>query len=291
MYNSKDYFKYTADKDDIKLKSYLKDNGISSRFYREVTKESVILVNKKVTKSNVLLKKGDEILVKIPEENLNAEAQEGILHILYEDDDLLVVNKEPFMVTHTAKANKSSTLLNYACNYFKENDIKRKVRFVNRLDRDTSGIVIIAKNSHAHSTISEQFERDTVIKNYIAITKNNFKDKKVGIIELPIKRDEDGIKRYVSYDGKYSKTGYEVLRENENIAIVKLRLYTGRTHQIRVHLSHIGCSIIGDELYGEKSDLINRQALHCFYIEFDHPRTGKRLKIEAPLFEDMQKLL
>lgn len=291
MYNSKDYFKYIANKDNVKLKDYLKDNGISSRFYREVTRESVILVNDKVTKNNILLKKGDEILVKIPEEKLNAEAEEGPIHILYEDDDLLVVNKEPYMVTHTAKSNINNTLLNYACYYFKKQDIKRKVRFVNRLDRDTSGIVIIAKNSHAHSTISAQFEDDTVIKKYIALTKNNFKTNKVGIIELPIKRTEEGIKRTVSEDGKYSKTGYEVLEENEDIAVVKLRLYTGRTHQIRVHLSNMGCSIIGDELYGEKSDIINRQALHCFYIEFDHPRSGNRLKIEAPLFDDMKKIL
>ena len=290
MFNSKDYFKYKCNKDNIKLKDFLKDEGISSRFYREVTRESVILVNGEITRKNKTLNKNDEVLIKIPEENLNAEAQEGNINILYEDDDILVVNKEPFMVTHTSKDNMDHTLLNFTCYYFQKNNIKRKVRFANRLDRDTSGIVIICKNSHAHSQISEQFEKDTVVKKYIAVTKNNFKEKK-GIIEYPIKRSDDGIRRIVAEDGKYCKTGYEIMEENEKYAIVKLRLYTGRTHQIRVHLSYMNCPIVGDTLYGSESEDINRQALHCYYIEFNQPRTGERLKIEAPLFEDMRSLI
>lgn len=291
MYNSKDYFKYICSENNIKLKDYLRNQGISARYYREVTRESVILVNKEVTRTNRVLNNNDEILIKIPEENLNALPEKGHINILYEDDDLLIVNKEPFMPTHTVRSITSGTLLNYLCNYFLENNIKRKVRIVNRLDKNTSGIVLIAKNSHAHSEISKQFQEDSVIKKYIAITKNNFKEKKLGIIELPIKRSEEGIKRVVSIDGKYSKTGYKVLDENNDYAIVLLRLYTGRTHQLRVHLSSINCPIIGDELYFEESNLIKRQALHSYYMEFNHPRTKERLVIKAPLFDDMKGLI
>lgn len=291
MYNSKDYFKYICNIEDIKLKDYLKDQGISARYYREITRQSIILVNKEITKTNKILKKGDEILIKIPEEELNAIAEKREIEVLYEDEDLLVVNKEPFMPTHTVRSKITGTLLNYLCNYFLENNIKRKVRVVNRLDKNTSGIVIVAKNSHAHSQISKQFQEGTVIKKYIAITKNNFNDKKVGIIELPIKRTEEGIKRTVSKDGKYAKTSYEVVKENENYALVKLRLYTGRTHQIRVHLSYMNCPIIGDELYYKESNEIKRQALHSYYIEFNQPRNGERLRIEAPLHEDMKSLI
>lgn len=291
MYNSKDYFKYICNIEDIKLKDYLKDQGISARYYREITRQSIILVNKEITKTNKILKKGDEILIKIPEEELNAIAEKREIEVLYEDEDLLVVNKEPFMPTHTVRSKITGTLLNYLCNYFLENNIKRKVRVVNRLDKNTSGIVIVAKNSHAHSQISKQFQEGTVIKKYIAITKNNFNDKKVGIIELPIKRTEEGIKRTVSKDGKYAKTSYEVVKENENYALVKLRLYTGRTHQIRVHLSYMNCPIIGDELYYKESNEIKRQALHSYYIEFNQPRNGERLRIEAPLHEDMKSLV
>lgn len=290
MFNSKDYLRYICNTDKIKLKDFLKDEGVSARFYREVTRESVILVNGDITRRNKTLYKGDEVLVKFPEENLNGEAQKGPFHILYEDDDIIVVNKEPYMVTHTAKDNIDNTLLNYACYYFQENDIKRKVRFANRLDRDTSGIVIVCKNAFAHARISEQFEEDTVVKNYVAATKNNFKEKE-GIIEEPIIRTEDGIRRAVAEGGKYCKTGYSVIDESDDFAIVRLRLYTGRTHQIRVHLQFIGCPIVGDTLYGEKDEKIKRQALHCYYMEFDQPRTGKRLEIEAPLFDDMKSLV
>lgn len=290
MFNSKDYLKYICNRDNIKLKDFLKDEGISSRFYREVTISSYILVNGEKTFTNKLLKSGDEILVRFPEENYNASVEEGDIYVLYEDDDVLVVNKQPYIVTHTAKENISGTLLNYACWYFSGNNIKRKVRFANRLDRDTSGIVIICKNAHAHWQISNQFSEGSVIKEYIAVTKNNFTEKS-GIIEEPIIRTDDGIKRAVSKDGKYCKTGYEVIKENKDYAIVRLRLYTGRTHQIRVHLSYIGCPIIGDSLYGEESSVIGRQALHCSYIEFDQPRTGERIVVKAPLFKDMNDLL
>lgn len=289
MYDKNEYFKFICKKNNVKLREYLKEEGISSRYYREVTKEAFIKVNDKITKNNKALKKGDEIFVKIPEEKYNASIEKGEIHVLYEDEDVIVVNKEPYMVTHTAKEDISNTLLNYACYYFKTKDLKRKVRFANRLDRDTSGIVIICKNAFAHFRISEQFSQDEVIKNYIAITEDNFKEKS-GIIEEPIIRTDDGIKRAVSPEGKYCKTGYEVLKSNGKFAIVKLRLYTGRTHQIRVHLSHMGCSIIGDSLYGEESEFIERQALHSSHIEFLQPRSGEKIIVDAPLFQDMKKL-
>ena len=189
------------------------------------------------------------------------------------------------MVTHTAKDDSQGTLLNYILGYFEENNIKRKVRFINRLDRDTSGIVLACKNSFAQDKISSEF-RDKVEKKYLAICQGIFEDKE-GIIDAPIATSEDGIRREVNYViGKKSITSYKVLSEYDNMSLVILTLHTGRTHQIRVHLSHLGHPIIGDSLYGEKSDLISRQALHSYSIKLNLPRKDEEIEILANLPED-----
>ena len=282
--NSKDFLNFRANKN-IKINDYLKERGVSSRLIRKSVKSEKIYLNGKLIKKNKKLKLNDIISLRIEDEEPNGKVEKKSLDILYEDDDLILINKEPFMVTHTAKDDSDGTLLNYLLGYFDENKIKRKVRFVNRLDRDTSGIVVACKNSFAQDKISGDF-RDKVEKKYLAICSGIFKEKE-GIIDAPIATSEDNIRREVNYViGKKSITSYKVLEEYDKMSLVMLTLYTGRTHQIRVHLSHMGHPIIGDSLYGEKSELINRQALHSYSIKFKLPRNDKEIEIFAKVPKD-----
>ena len=282
--NSKDFLNFRADKN-IKINDYLKERGVSSRLIRKSIKSEKIYLNGKLIKKNKKLKLNDIISLRFEDEEPNGKVEKKSLDILYEDDDLILINKEPFMVTHTAKDDSDGTLLNYLLGYFDENNIRRKVRFVNRLDRDTSGIVVACKNSFAQDKISSDF-RDKVEKKYLAICSGIFKEKE-GIIDAPIATSEDNIRREVNYViGKKSITSYKVLEEYDNMSLVMLTLYTGRTHQIRVHLSHLGHPIIGDSLYGEKSELINRQALHSYSIKFKLPRNDKGIEIFAKVPKD-----
>lgn len=282
--NSKDFLNFRANKN-IKINDYLKERGVSSRLIRKSVKSEKIYLNGKLIKKNKKLKVNDIISLKFEDEEPNGKVEKKALDILYEDDDLILINKEPFTVTHTAKDDSDGTLLNYLLGYFDENKIKRKVRFVNRLDRDTSGIVVACKNSFTQDKISGDF-RDKVEKKYLAICSGIFKEKE-GIIDAPIATSEDNIRREVNYViGKKSITSYKVLEEYDKMSLVMLTLYTGRTHQIRVHLSHLGHPIIGDSLYGEKSELINRQALHSYSIKFKLPRNDEEIEIFAKVPKD-----
>lgn len=277
--NSRDFINFKADRE-IKINDYLRERGLSSRFITKSIKLGNIYLNSRKIRKNKKLKLGDIISVRFEDENPNGKVQFMDLDILYEDDDIIAVNKPKNMVTHTAKDDSHGTLLNYMLGYFEKNNIKRKVRFVNRLDRDTSGIVLVAKNSYAQDKLSSQF-KDEMVKKYIAICKGHFEEKS-GVIDAPIATSEDGIRREVNYAiGKYSKTSYEIIDEYKNMSLLLLTLHTGRTHQIRVHLSHLGHPIIGDELYFEKSDLIHGQALHSYYIKFKKVRCDEFVEIKA----------
>ena len=282
--NSKDFLNFKATKE-IKINDYLKERGVSSRLIRKSVKSGSIYLNGKLIKKNKKLKLNDIISLRFQDEDPNGKIENKDLDILYEDDDLIIINKEPFMVTHTAKDDSEGTLLNYLLGYFHDNNIKRKVRFINRLDRDTSGIVVASKNSFAQDKISAEF-RDMVEKKYLTICQGIF-DEKEGTIDAPIATSEDNIRREVNYViGKKSITSYKVIEEYDNMSLVLLTLHTGRTHQIRVHLSHLGHPIIGDSLYGKKSDLINRQALHSYSIKLKLPRNNKEIEIFAKLPKD-----
>ncbi|MBL7574544.1 23S rRNA pseudouridine1911/1915/1917 synthase [Peptoniphilus asaccharolyticus DSM 20463] len=265
-------------------KEFMRDK-LSSRFIKSSIKGNHIYKNDVLSIRDTNLKKGDVIRVDFPDENPNGEVQHTKLDIVYEDRDILVINKPPNMVTHTSRGDMSNTLLNYTLGYFEEIGLKRKVRFVNRLDRDTSGLVIAAKNSFAHAMISEQFQKG-VIKEYLALVKGTPKDM---MIEAPIARTEEGILREVREDGKYCKTSVRLLKSFGDYSLVRLRLYTGRTHQIRVHMKYIGYPLLGDTLYSEDTTL-PRQALHSFKVSFKSPRDG-RVEITAKLPEDMKQLL
>lgn len=286
--NSRDFlnFRFRGNSGNkIKVNDFLKEKGVSSRLIRKSVKNGNIYLNSRVNRKNKILRENNLISLRFQDEEPNGKIEHRDLDILYEDDDLLMVNKEPFMVTHTAKDDSEGTLLNYTLGYFEENNIKRKVRFINRLDRDTSGIVLVAKNSFAQDKVTSDFDKN-VEKKYIAIVEGIL-DEKEGIIDGPIATSEDGIRREVNYViGKKSLTSYKVLEENENMSLLLLTLHTGRTHQIRVHMAHVGHPILGDGLYGSKSELINRQALHSYSLKFRLPRNNKAIEICAKLPRD-----
>lgn len=288
-FNNYKYLNLICDKE-IYLKDFLKDKGLTSRFIRKEINDKNIYLNYENTIRNNLLKCGDIISLKLEDEELNGKIQNLNIEIIYEDDDLLVVNKPPFIPTHTSKGHSENTLLNYICGYFNQNKINRKVRFVNRLDSETSGIVIVAKNQFTHGILELKF-KNSIIKKYVAITEGRLNSKN-GYIENYIKKSEEGIKREVSLDeGKFAKTYYKVIKQKGNLNLVSLRLYTGRTHQIRVHLENINSPILGDKLYYKSSELINRQALHANYIKFIHPRTEDIMEFSINLPKDMDNIV
>ncbi len=259
--------------------TFLEDNyNYSSRTFRNIIKEGRLLVNNKDVFFTYVLKEKDEIKVYFPMEYPDSKGQDIDIDVIYEDEDILVINKKPGIVVHKTKSYPIINLSSGIYNMWEKRGCTGKVRFVNRLDMDTSGIVVVAKNKYVHHFISDQNINSQIDKYYEAIVEGVLlKDR--GEICAPIKREEDySIKRVVREDGKYCLTEYEVLEKFKEASLLRLKLITGRTHQIRVHLNHIGHSIIGDSLYNEnKSNIIFRQALHAKEISFIHPRTLKKV--------------
>ncbi len=196
------------------------------------------------------------------------------------------------MVVHPTKSHQENTISNGIAYYFKENNIKRKIRLVNRLDMDTSGVLLIAKSSFAHQQMALQFEKNLVEKRYMAVV-NGIVEKDQDTIDLPIGREEEkSIRKTVTPKGQRAITKYKVIERYKNATLLDIEIITGRSHQIRVHLNHIGHSVIGDSLYFETSPpYINRQALHSYYLKLKQPRTKEILELKANLPRDMEELI
>ncbi|MGV8018285.1 MAG: RluA family pseudouridine synthase [Ignavibacteria bacterium] len=280
-----------------------------------------VLVNGNLVKSNYILKPYDEIDIELPVPDKQEIVPENIpLDIVFEDEYLLVVNKPAGMVTHPAYKNYSGTLVNAVMFYsLKKKDSLSSLNgferagIVHRLDKDTSGLLVIAKDETTHSKLSDLFMRHDIEREYNAIVWGHFRNKE-GIIESRLARDRKDRKKVAvlrddEEGGKYAVTMYEVLKEFEFLSLLRLRLRTGRTHQIRVHLSSKGHPVFGDETYNGrvphsvnltnniKSQIKNlleimpRQALHARVLGFVHPRTREKLHFESALPEDMQNVL
>lgn len=224
-------------------------------------------------------------------ESSGAAPRPGPVDIVYEDEDLVILNKPAGLPTHPGPTEIYNTLGNYLSYYYQEKGIPFVFRPVNRLDAHTSGLMAVARHAHAHTLLKEQLHTPSFLRRYLAVC-DGVPVPAEGIIDAPLGRDETSyLKRMVRPDGAESRTRYRVLEEREGRALVELELETGRTHQIRVHMAHMGCPLTGDFLYGkEDKAVIGRTALHSHLLALDHPITGERLCFTAPLPEDMARL-
>jgi len=281
-----------------KIREYLKTElGLSTRLIRSASIHKKIFVDDEVVKMNRILNAGEIIKIDLAKDESQDIAPEKMdIEIIYEDEDILVVNKKPFMVVHPTKNYQSGTLANGVINYFMESNQNCIVRLVSRLDMNTSGLIIIAKNQFAHGMLSKEMSENKVGKRYLAIVHGKL-EQDSGTIDLPIYKPEgieNGIRRVIDERGQRSVTHYKVIESFGNASLVECKLETGRTHQIRVHLNSIGHPIYGDTLYGfgeEEEDLIKRQALHAYALDFKSPRTGDILSLKSQLPDDMKELM
>lgn len=262
-------------------------------------KDDVVTVNGKAVKVNYKVKEEDEITVTIPEpEALDIQPEDLNLEIYYEDADVLVVNKPRGMVVHPAPGHTSGTLVNGLMHHCTDlsgiNGVMRP-GIVHRIDKDTSGLLMVAKNDMAHESLVNQLVAKTVTRRYKAIVHGVIPHDK-GTIDAPIGRDKkERQSMTVDENGKNAVTHFQVLERFKDFTLVECRLETGRTHQIRVHMKYIGYPLAGDPKYGPKKTLdMNGQALHAGILGFDHPRTGEYIQFEAPIpevFEDALNIL
>ena len=263
---------------------------ISSRLLYKLIKLNKIELNHKPCDTRKTGTFGDTITINFDyeEDNSNIIPTKMNLNIIFEDDWLLVVNKPAGIAIHPSVLHYSDSLCNGIRFYFDKIGLKKKIRPVNRLDLNTSGLVVFAKCEYIQEYLINQMKNNQFKKEYLAVC-NGFFDKKSGTINLPIARKENSIiERCISENGQTAITHYEVLKEFDNYSLVKCSLETGRTHQIRVHMSAIGHPLLGDNLYGSISDLINRQALHCFNLQFIHPVYNNDLNFWGDLPNDFK---
>ncbi|MDR7000786.1 RluA family pseudouridine synthase [Neobacillus niacini] len=279
---------------DRQLKDFLKDKEISRTALTDIKfKGGKILVNHEEVNVRYKLKTEDVLAVIFPKEN----SSEGVigedlpLDILFEDEYLLIVRKPAGMSTIPSREHPKGSLANALVGYYRQIELDATAHIVTRLDRDTSGIVLIAKHRHVHHLFSKDQQRGRVKRTYEAFAGGTMVEDE-GTIEKPIGRKEDSIiEREVRSDGQYACTHYKVMERHKVFTHVELQLETGRTHQIRVHLSSIGHPLLGDDLYGGETTLLKRQALHCKKIIFFHPFTKQEMTFTAKLPEDMQEIL
>lgn len=266
---------------------------LSDRLITKLKKANKIYLNdlQTYTKKSVTVGDTVSVLIDFEEDNSNIVASNIPLNIIYEDDYLLVINKPANIAIHPSILHFDNSLSNGVKFYFDKLGLKKKIRIVNRLDRNTSGIVVFAKNEYIQECLIKQMKTKELKKEYLAIAKGVLESKS-GTLNFPIARKEGSIiERTVSSDGDSAITHYDVVKEFNNLSLVHIVLETGRTHQIRVHFSHIGHPILGDTLYGSPSELINRQALHSYKLTFIHPVTKKVVSLEAPLPNDIKNII
>lgn len=269
----------------------------SSRLRNRIKREHLLMINGKPAEGWHRVSPGDEVFVVLPEEKSHFEPENIPLDVVFEDEDLLILNKPPGIVVHPTKGHLSGTVANALMYYMAEKNSFFKIRFVNRLDMDTSGLLVVAKNAYSQSDYIKQSDKGEVIKEYTALVWGDMASSE-GVIDLPIASPLPGSKkRRVDPSGAPSVTHYELIESFKGSSMLRLRLETGRTHQIRVHLSHIGHPIIGDSLYcdafygqplSDDCELpIRRQALHASSLAFSHPTKKEALRFEAPLPKDI----
>jgi 23S rRNA pseudouridine1911/1915/1917 synthase len=290
-----------CDTNAVRIDSWLSSEleEYSRSYLQKLCLEGRIAVNGIQVKSNYKLKSGDRIIVSIPEaEVLNVLAEEIPLDIVYEDEHIIVINKPKGMVVHPAAGNYTGTLVNALMKHCGDSlsDINGIIRpgIVHRIDKDTSGLLVVAKSNQAHERLSEKLKTHDIKREYIALADGIIYENS-GKIDAPIGRHPvDRKKMSVNVNnGRNAVTHFKVLERFSEATYLELRLETGRTHQIRVHLAYINHPIIGDEVYGRRKQKydIKGQALHAIRLQFEHPVTGEELRFETPVPEYFKKLL
>ncbi len=272
------------------LRDVLRDRlGISSRMLIDLKYKGRILLNGTAVTVRARVKEGDVIELYLAEpKEARVEAEDLPLSIIYEDRDLLLVNKPPGQIVHPIPPEPRGTLANAIAWHWTQKDITRPVRIITRLDRDTSGLVLVAKHALAQHLLTTRPQM--IDKYYLALIEGCPRQRE-GQIDAPIAINEaNPVTRRVASSGRPAQTAYRTLKPGE-ISLVQARLLTGRTHQIRVHFAWLGHPIVGDKPYGSRSPLIQRQALHCYGLRLVHPRWQQELCFLAPLPEDMGRLL
>lgn len=260
----------------------LTDLKISNRLLYKLIKLNKVYLNNEIIDTRKQANIGDFICLDLNynEDNSDIIPTKMDLNIIYEDETILAINKPAGIAIHPSRMHYDNTISNGVKFYFDSIGLNKKIRPVNRLDLNTSGIVIFAKNEYVQENLIRQMSSNEFKKEYLAICDGIFEIKK-GTINKPIARKEKSIiERCISENGKAAITHYEVLKEFDNYSLIKCILKTGRTHQIRVHMSSVGHPILGDSLYGDKSFFAEGQALHCFRLHFLHPVTSKYINIE-----------
>lgn len=314
-------FRYTVKENDkeLSVKELLRRNfHFSSRLLTKLKQQDLVTVGGKPVRGWMTLSQGDELVVTLPEETCDYPPEEIPIEVVFEDESLLVINKQPGYVVHPTKGKPNHTIANGIMKNMIDKGEGYKIRFANRLDMNTSGLLIIAKNGFAQEHIIRQMKRNQVQKRYMAVV-DGIVSEPSGIVDKPIGRpDPEEVERWilpVESGGYDSVTHYKVIKRFESgYSLIELRLETGRTHQIRVHMASIGHPVTGDHLYNNgdpflyrklhgdfrriegadeqsTSPYIKRQALHAYKLSFTHPVTGELLNLKAPIPSDIKKLI
>lgn len=267
---------------------------LSERLIKKLKYDSKILKNSIPVYINEAVSVADviEAIIDFEEENEDIIPENLPIDIIYEDDGMIAVNKQAGIVVHPTSKHFTGTIANGIMYYFKQNDINKTIRPVSRLDRDTSGIIIFAKNQYIQENLIRQMTAKTFRKEYVGIVTGSLEQDK-GTINLPIERQPGSIMlRHISQTGSPSVTHFEVIERFTAATYVRFELETGRTHQIRVHCQAIEHPLLGETLYSDlQTDLIERQALHSIKVSFNHPQTNEKICLTAPLPKDIENVL
>ena len=279
-----------------RIDKFIADNvdGVTRSHVKKLINLGNVKVDGILASPSMSVKAGQLIEVSFYEEVVSVEPEDIPIDIVYEDQDIIVVDKPAGLVVHPGAGNHSGTLVNALISRYPEiNNVGSADRpgIVHRLDKDTSGLLVVAKNRNAHVNISTQISDRKVNKIYIALVKGHMSDQEI-FIEAPIARDPHNRKKMtIVEDGRYALTGVRLLESIKEFDLLEIKLLTGRTHQIRVHLDSIGLPIVGDSIYGLIHTSINRQFLHSHFLEFHHPSSGEMVQFTSDLPYDLQAFL
>ncbi|MBC1965641.1 RluA family pseudouridine synthase [Listeria welshimeri] len=283
------------EEDGLLLRTFLRSKHISKQLLTAVkfSTDGKIEVNR--TEQNVLyqVQTGDNVRLTFPTEQQNERllAEYTKLEVIFEDDFLLIINKPAGMASIPSQYHPSGSVANFVKGHYEAQGLTSAIHIVTRLDRDTSGLMLIAKNRFAHARLSTFLQQGLLKRRYQALTSGILQEE-AGSIEAPIGRKEVSImERFVTPEGKYAKTNYEVLKRYRGFDHVAIQLETGRTHQIRVHFSYIGHPLIGDDMYGGDTSMLQRQALHSCHLHLVHPVTEEYMAFDLALPDDLEEII